>query len=86
MVKINCKIMTILKSFSASEYDVLPKLQLGINDAATKVEGQNANMFGADISIIPNYLNFGMLVLILNSNTEPMFLHLPQLLAGKKNF
>lgn len=32
------------------EYDVLPKLQLGVNDAATKVEGQNANMFGADIS------------------------------------
>lgn len=32
------------------EYDLLPKLQLGVNDAATKVEGQNANMFGADIS------------------------------------
>lgn len=32
------------------EYDVLPKLQLGVNQAFTKVEGQNANMFGADIT------------------------------------
>lgn len=32
------------------EYDILPKLQLGINEAVTKVEKQNANMFGADIT------------------------------------
>lgn len=32
------------------EYDLLPKLQLGVNEALTKIDNQNASMFGADIS------------------------------------
>lgn len=36
------------------EYDLLPKLQLGINEALTKIDNQNASMFGADISYNAN--------------------------------
>ena len=36
------------------EYDLLPKLQLGVNEALTKIDNQNASMFGADISYNAN--------------------------------
>jgi hypothetical protein len=66
------------------EYDLLPKLQLGVNEALTKIEIKMQVCLEQIFLINANYLNFGKPVLIQNSNTEPMFLHFTAAtLAGK---